>query len=518
MNGWELALQLRTPPSPKESNSDVFIGLEPPKKDQWFVVDDDVDIRFWTIPHAVELKRFYFKGALKATGAIFARDFQIRNSIFVGPVYIDRAVVHGMLDLRQNYFENELDLSRTDVDGPLYLRGGGPGAPAVFQQPVDASSMVIGGHVLASYGCYARLVTNANKDHGYDATVSWNKTTIMGSASFGSDYVAPVDFSDLTVKGAFGMSGAEVSGFPDTSHACDKHSDCYVGFDGLRVDGPASFHDAKIIGCITFARASFQGLDLALDALAPKQGCQAENNDNRWLNVDGLSYSRILGGADAVKRTAHLLGCLPRRDEDAGSPCSPGDSSGPIVGASTPQQRREEAANAADASFTQLEIAAANQGYRNAADWVHTRGQRWSQERRWAAGIQPTAALMWLDDIYIRYGRAPELAATFCLGVMLVFWLSLWWMRVLFANGNAPTPGLIYPLTCFRLDKWHQEQGTPPLPLPAMARRVTAVYIVVLCILLSVLIYYISSWAVLIPLVAVVLAPLLQRLTELFSK
>jgi len=465
------------------------------------LVEGPVDLAFNRVSRTVKLYGFYFDGPLNAEGATFAHDFEVRDSVFAQLVDISDAQVHGILDLRRGSFAHSLDMSRTRVESKLNLQGDETGQYETFLGGVDASDMVISGGVNANFGCYFHLVNDA----GYDASVSWESTVIGGTAQLNSYYATPADFSNLTVKGPLYFEKAYVTPYPRTEPCGFRTpAECAaVNFSGMRVDGPASFHDTTTQGCLSFQNATFESLDLAMVA-QPAQGrssCQSPDSMGS-PNLNGLWYSRVLGGATTIRRMAALMGTLPR-----------GDMNVPVTVA--------DARDSAETAFGHLEIVAKAQGHRDVGDEVYVLGQRWQQK---SLTTPFSKLLSKLDDGYIGYGRAPLHALAFCLLLLGLFWTVASGLQA--AGSLAPGFNVFtFGLTCFLPETWHEKWGTPALPsIRWSVGRATVdpivvgitVYMIASGMAFLWLIFHLSgdSWPATIAIAAGALFPLCQRISD----
>ena len=448
---------------------------------------------FGTFPHKVRLDNLFFSGGLKADGATFAQGLRIRGSVLAASdpsensaLSMNHATVFEDLDLRENEFVGDVDLSRIHVNGSLYLDRG-VFLAALSEDTLDTSNMNITGGFEVRYSCFFPAVLSQGEG-GWRVTS--HNSTVGGSAIFdGSEFHAFVDLSNMSVHRALSFAGAWV--------AC-AHEPCGADFGDLEVHGSANFDGSVFQGCMSWDRASFEALDLDIRAEKVGKTCDV------WVSADLMSYKHVLSprGIYGMTRFSRML--FSNEDTDL---------------------------NAIESGFVSLEGIARNQGYIRLANYVYVEGQRTQQKHlqkmNRASLWSLSAFLQWLKvtqmgfvDSYIRYGRDPVRAIVICVLLIVAFGLFL---RIMQEWPQAPQRlkppqelnAFQYSVTTFLWNNWHQKERTPDLP--RALRVVVIVYMLIGVSLFTVLVYYVSgnSWPAVIPILAGALVPLGGRIGEL---
>ena len=382
-------------------------------------VRGSVNLTERTIPHLVSLNNVHFTGSVIARGATFMHGLELRRSVVDGEANLANVDSHGPFLLRASIFHRGLDLSSARIRGMLSLRastfdkdadiermridGGMLTQYARFYGPVDASHMAIKGTLTGQNSCF--IYPSADVDN---PSVSWSYTVIDGSAVLKHSRIrTPVEFDNLIVRGLLDLHGAVMAHDPIVADPKDvrpcRENGCQpLDFEGLRVEGAATFHAAALQGCVVLDHAEFQAIDLFIQPkLLAARGCGPSNNPARPFSVDGLSYKQVLGGSETIRRMTDLFYQLPTNDHP---------------------ERAQQA-------FKQLEAVVASQGDSDDANSVYIAGQHWQGKQIWATPVigVPWAAARGLGDLYIGFGRRPSQALGICLAIavgaaILQFW------------------------------------------------------------------------------------------------
>ncbi len=251
------------------------------------------------------LRGAFLEALLTQSGTNVHRNgFSIEHAVILDAVDLRNAEVHYETSLTQCRFAGEMNFSKSSFENGLFLTG------SAFEKSASFASMKIGRLAVFDQTRFAAEMNAAQmeitgvfsvREAHFDsptAAVDFTSLNVGGDTLFTrTTFAGPVTFQSAHIEENWHFDG---SLFTNTT--------ALVNFEEVKVGAATTFTGCRFAGYVSFKDAKFTALDFS------KVTWPAAHDDNPWLWLNGMTYSRISAGSEKdswqnlynlVQRTAH---------------------------------------------------------------------------------------------------------------------------------------------------------------------------------------------------------------------